>query len=347
MVFTVLINVITRPFSHILTLMKISCYVLVQDVSLSIMASTPLRPQKQKSALVGTASSVRLLIRPLFFTLVGLCSGFTIPASAQITYEGGKAAAQSSPGTFNIPISEGKQTGGNVFHSFGTFGLPTSQVANFEANSSVQNILGRVTGGAPSSIDGKIQVTGGNASGVNLFLMNPAGIVFGANASLNINGAFTATTARAIRFGSGEWFNALGGTNYPAIDLKQPIDFAFTDTPGSIFNASSLANAKTGKSITLVGGTVISTGDIKTNGGTISIATVQDGKYVRISGDGSILRFDLPIADKTNIDATQLNLARLSLPDLLTGRIDSTATGVTIEGGVVKLVLSSSNRVTI
>jgi hypothetical protein len=37
MVSTVLINVITRPFSHILTLMKISCYVLMQDVSLQAL----------------------------------------------------------------------------------------------------------------------------------------------------------------------------------------------------------------------------------------------------------------------------------------------------------------------
>ena len=49
-------------------------------------------------------------------------------------------------------------------------------------------------------IDGKLQVTGGNA---NLFLMNPAGIVFGKGASLDINGAFTATTAKAIDFGNG------------------------------------------------------------------------------------------------------------------------------------------------
>jgi filamentous hemagglutinin family protein len=302
------------------------------------MASTPLRPQKQKFALVGTALSVRLRIHPLFITL-GLCSGFSIPASAQITYEGGKAAAQSSPGTFNIPISEGQQTGGNVFHSFGTFGLPTNQVANFEANNSVQNILGRVTGGQPSSIDGKIQVTDtlGNPAAANLYLMNPAGIIFGQNASLDINGAFTATTARAIRFGTGEWFNALGGNNYPAIDPKQSIDFAFTDKPGGIFNAANLMT-KPGQSITLVGGTVISTGGIKTNGGNISIVTAPDGKYVQIKADGSILRLDLPIADKTNIDATQKTLARVSLPALLTGRIDSTATGVKIEGDKVKLV---------
>jgi filamentous hemagglutinin family protein len=259
-----------------------------------------------------------------------------MPASAQITTGGDGTIVNKTGDTFAIP--GGTPSGTNLFHSFDKFNLtstPSStQVANFiQPNTSVQNILGRVTGGQPSSIDGKIQVTGGNA---NLFLMNPAGIVFGKNASLDVNGAFTATTARSIGFGDSQWFNALGGNIYPA---GNPDKFAFTNTPGSIFNASSLQNIQTGKSITLVGGTVISTGDIKTAGGNISIATVQEGKYVRISGDGSILGFDLPVADKTTIDTNQPTLARVSLPALLTGDTTKTlATGVTVENNVVKLV---------
>jgi filamentous hemagglutinin family protein len=259
-----------------------------------------------------------------------------MPASAQITTGGDGTIVNKTGDTF--AITGGTPSGTNLFHSFDKFNLtstPSStQVANFiQPNTSVQNILGRVTGGQPSSIDGKIQVTGGNA---NLFLMNPAGIVFGKNASLDVNGAFTATTARSIGFGDSQWFNALGGNIYPA---GNPDKFAFTNTPGSIFNASSLQNIQTGKSITLVGGTVISTGDIKTAGGNISIATVQEGKYVRISGDGSILGFDLPVADKTTIDTNQPTLARVSLPALLTGDTTKTlATGVTVENNVVKLV---------
>jgi large exoprotein involved in heme utilization and adhesion len=39
--------------------------------------------------------------------------------------------------------------------------------------------------------------------------MNPAGIIFGANSSLNVPASFTATTATGIGFGS-NWFNASG-----------------------------------------------------------------------------------------------------------------------------------------
>ncbi len=280
------------------------------------------------------------------FTL-GIFSGFTIPASAQITYEGGTAATQTTPGNFNIPVDAGKQTGGNLFHSFGTFGVPTGGSANFVANPSVQNILGRVTGGAPSLVDGKLQVTGGNA---NLFLMNPAGIVFGKGASLDINGAFTATTAKAIDF-NGKWFNAFGTNNYT--ELKgNPIGLAFPGgTPGSIFSAATFdatntdptkRTTKPGQSITLVGGTVISTGDIKTAGGNISIATVEGGKYVQIKVEGSILGLNLPTSVPTSINSINpapTSFKPLSLAELLTNtKVDLAATGVKNEKGVVTLV---------
>jgi len=79
--------------------------------------------------------------------------------------------------------------GGNLFHSFGAFGVPTDNIANFRNDSALPttNILSRVTGGNPSNIFGTIQTQGfGNA---NLFLMNPAGIVFGPDATLNVGGS--------------------------------------------------------------------------------------------------------------------------------------------------------------
>jgi filamentous hemagglutinin family protein len=73
--------------------------------------------------------------------------------------------------------------GANLFHTFERFGLDSDQTANFLTLPQIHNIFGRVTGGSPSMINGLIQVTGGNS---NLFLMNPAGIVFGSNSQLNV-----------------------------------------------------------------------------------------------------------------------------------------------------------------
>jgi filamentous hemagglutinin family protein len=153
-------------------------------------------------------SGIGILVRSIF--ALGICSEIGLPASAEITYEGGKPATPSSNGTINIPVIEGKQTGANLFHSFDKFNVNAGQTANFISTPDIQNILGRVNAvNGGSLIDGKLQVIGL----ANLFLMNPAGIVFGKGASLDINGAFTATTAKAIDF-NGKWFNASGVSVY-------------------------------------------------------------------------------------------------------------------------------------
>ena len=69
----------------------------------------------------------------------------------------------------------------------------------------IENILARVTGGHSSSIMGQLGVQGGNA---NLFLLNPNGIIFGSNASLDVKGSFVATTANGIRLANGDVFGA-------------------------------------------------------------------------------------------------------------------------------------------
>src|ERR671933_482162 len=137
-----------------------------------------------------------------------------------------------TPNGNRFDIQGGTQAGSNLFHSFLQFGLSEGQIANFLSNPNIQNILGRVTGGDASIINGLIQVTGGNS---NLYLMTPAGIVFGAGASLNVPAAFTATTANGIGFGD-NGFNATGTNDYSAL-VGTPSTFAFTtNQPGSIIN---------------------------------------------------------------------------------------------------------------
>ncbi|MEG4235800.1 filamentous hemagglutinin N-terminal domain-containing protein [Microcoleus sp. Pol11C3] len=86
----------------------------------------------------------------------------------------------------NITGGQTSRDGANLFHSFQQFGLTESQIANFISSPTIRNILGRVVGGNPSIINGLIQVSGCNS---NLFLINPSGIIFGPNASLNLPAA--------------------------------------------------------------------------------------------------------------------------------------------------------------
>ena len=129
-------------------------------------------------------------------------------SAAQITLDGTlRAGAPSGPLTgpnFVIPASVGEVRGNNLFHSFGQFNVNTGQTAIFTATglvslpTSIANILSRVTGGQRSFIDGLIDSRA--MPNANFFLLNPSGVMFGPNASLNIGGAFHVSTANYLRF---------------------------------------------------------------------------------------------------------------------------------------------------
>ncbi|WP_244329134.1 CHAT domain-containing protein [Tolypothrix sp. PCC 7910] len=224
----------------------------------------------------------------------------------------------------------------NLFHSFSQFGLDANQTANFLSQPSIQNILGRVTGNNASLINGLIQVTGGNS---NLYLMNPAGIIFGSSASLNVPAAFTATTANGIGFGNNQWFNAIGSNNYANL-IGKPTEFAFTTSlGGSIFNAGNLAVSE-GQSLMLLGGMVLNTGTLTAANGNVTIMAVPAEKIVRLTSTNSLLSLDLPVETKNTINPQPFSPR--SLPSLLTGGNVKKVTGVTVENGVVKLISTNT-----
>ena len=233
---------------------------------------------------------------------------------------------------FNVTGGTLSGDGGNLFHSFQQFGLDANQVANFLSNPQINNILGRVVGGDPSVINGLIQVTGGNS---NLYLMNPAGIVFGSGASLNVPGDFTATTANALGFGNDNWFESGGSNDYQNL-VGNPNQFAFDSSqPGAIINAGDLG-VNQGKDISLVAGQVINTGTVTAPGGEILIAAVPGSSKVTISKPGNILSLEIepPRDGAGNI----LPIKATDLPELLTGKAQDVDTGVKVDNaGKVKL----------
>src|SRR5689334_7635281 len=110
-------------------------------------------------------TSSLLNLRAPEFTLLLLLSGtalvaLTASAAAQIRTDGSVGAARSLDGS-NVTIGAdlGKQVGGNLFHSFQSFNVPTGGSATFSGPNSVSNIVGRVTGGEVSKIDGTIAST--------------------------------------------------------------------------------------------------------------------------------------------------------------------------------------------
>ncbi|NEO55097.1 MAG: filamentous hemagglutinin N-terminal domain-containing protein, partial [Okeania sp. SIO3B5] len=262
------------------------------------------------------------------------------PASSQpITPANDGTGTTVTPQGNQFNIEGGTRNGANLFHSFDQFNVNSGQTANFLTTPDTRNILGRVTGGNASIINGLIQVTGGNS---NLFLMNPAGIMFGPNASLNIPASFSVTTATGIGFNENNfWFQAMGTNDYSNL-VGNPSGYRFdVSNPGAIVNQGNLS-LNPGENLTLLGGTVINTGQLSTAGGNITIAAVEGNSTLRISQPGHLLSLDVPSTVDNNVENS--NLTPLSLPELLTGGEATHASDIIVNANG-DVVLIDSNTV--
>jgi filamentous hemagglutinin family protein len=213
-------------------------------------------------------------------------------------------------------VTEGTPAGTNVFHSFEQFSALGGESVNFIVQPNVENVLARVSGGEPSRIDGLLKVSGGLQT--SLYLMNPAGILFGGGAKLDIPGSFLATTANGMRFGDNGWFSAVGANNYPGL-TGNPDALAFTlDQPGVLVNIGDLS-VLSGNSVALTGGVVINTGIIKAPGGQVSIQAVPGKGTVELREKGKVLGFSFNVLDPGNPIDRLLPFTPATLPKLLTG----------------------------
>jgi filamentous hemagglutinin family protein len=209
------------------------------------------------------------------FVLVASCLRLTFVCGSvhaqHITIDGRLSPAQTLVGpNYTVGANLGKQVGSNLFQSFGLFGLTSGETATFTGPATISNVIGRVTGGSPSSINGGIQST---ITGAKLYLINPSGVVFGPNATVNVSGSFHASTADYLKMSDGAKFQA---TNPAASTLSAapPAAFGFlTASPAQIsVNGGTLGPVP--GTLDLVGGPVsISGGTLSAPAGTIHVTS--------------------------------------------------------------------------
>jgi filamentous hemagglutinin family protein len=250
-----------------------------------------------------------------------------VVTSAQIVPIGDAGTVVLPGQSGQVLIQGGTQAGGNLFHQFQQFGLSAGERATFQVNPTVGNIFSRVNGGQASVINGLLQVTGGNA---NLFLINPAGVIFGKDARLDLPGSFTATTATALEFSGQKWLSGNGANQYGDLTGNVTGYAWLNSTPGGVVNAGEL-RVQPGQQVMLSGGTVINTGTIAAPEGKVTIAAVPGEKLIRVTQDNQVLSLDLPVAAKAELSqnaTTTINPTQL--PQLLAGRDVAEATGIAI-----------------
>ncbi|WP_172428430.1 beta strand repeat-containing protein [Azospirillum brasilense] len=208
----------------------------------------------------------------------------SLPASAQIATDGTAGPKVSlSGGNIEIGASLGTPAGGNLFHSFDTFNVNRNQTVTFTGPDTTRNVISRVTGSTPSAIDGTLRSTAVQA---DVYLINPAGVVFGPEARLDVPGAFHASTAHELRFADGTRLSALDKTG-SSFTTAPPQAFGFLNRPtGALRVDQSRLSVKPGKALSLVGGDVEvrggASGRIEAPGGTVTIASAAGAGDVRI-----------------------------------------------------------------
>ncbi|MFN6481556.1 MULTISPECIES: filamentous hemagglutinin N-terminal domain-containing protein [unclassified Nostoc] len=254
--------------------------------------------------------------------------------------------------SFGLPvdvINRGAIRQTNLFHSFQEFNVGEGRDVYFvNPSNNIQNIIARVTGQNRSDIFGTLGIF--NATGVtsnpNLFLMNPNGIVFGKNASLDVPASFVGTTANGIQFGNQGVFSATNPEAPPLLTVN-PSALLFNQiNKNAAIQNNSVARAGTdpaglktfglrvpdGKSLLLVGGNVnINDGELNAYGGRIELGGLAESGNVNLFIDGDNLKLTFP-ENVTRADVSLTNQAFVLVQGADGGNIAVNAQNINVLG---------------
>ncbi|TAN48297.1 MAG: filamentous hemagglutinin N-terminal domain-containing protein, partial [Methylococcaceae bacterium] len=142
---------------------------------------------------------------------------------AAVVTDGTLGPATALQGRFEIGQNLGTRVGPNLFHSFRSFNLGRNESATFTGDADLARVISRVTGGKTSHIDGLLRSKVGRA---DFYFINPAGIVFGPDAQIDVPASLYLSTATELRFGDGGVFSATH-PDAGSLSVQAPVSFGF------------------------------------------------------------------------------------------------------------------------
>ena len=213
--------------------------------------------------------------RSTLIAVIATCINSASANAGTIITDGslGRATTINGP-NYVITANLGQTRGGNLFQSFKQLDLSAGDVATFSGPSMIKNVITRVTGGTASNIDGTLNCAIPHA---DFFFINPAGVVFGPSAALDVTGSFTVTTADEIKLADGHAFSINSPAN-ASLTSAAPAAFGFTaNHPAAIKMNGSLLRVPKNKAITVAAGPVtLSRGAVlRASGGTVNLLSLD------------------------------------------------------------------------
>ncbi len=313
--------------------------------------------KQPRGGAVALYAAMRALMKIFLTTLL-----FAGASLAAVATDGSLGSQRSLTGPeYNITADLGRIRGGNLFHSFETFSLTAGESATFSGPAQVENIIGRVTGGDPSLIDGTLRST---ISGADLFLLNPSGILFGPNAALDITGSFHAGTADYLRFGDNGRFSAAPNPSQ-VLSAAPPEAFGFlSPNPADISVTDSRLEVPEGETLSLISGNIDITGitrtaQITTAGGRIELVGVGNPGEIQLdspeiltseaagSGDIHITNAELSASGDPSgsvvIRGGRIEMNTALIASINSGAEDASGPGIDIEATLQLELLNDSN----
>ncbi|MDM8559436.1 filamentous hemagglutinin N-terminal domain-containing protein [Candidatus Parabeggiatoa sp. HSG14] len=225
-----------------------------------------------------------MTLRDAFYLMAVGLSTLSTFVNAGVVLDGtlGTSATLQGP-HFAIEAAFGQQVGTNLFHSFESFNLNSNESATFTGPVNISNIISRVTGGESSSIDGLLSSKITNA---DIYFINPAGVIFGSNAKINLPGSLYVSSGDYLKLGENGRFDATEPDN-SLLAVAPPSAFGFLDnTPSRITVAGSLLLTNREKMARLLSGEKIPPDTLALVGGDIQI---ENGQLISFGNDAYLV----------------------------------------------------------
>ncbi len=215
--------------------------------------------------------------------LAALCMMMLSPAMAEVTLDGSLGTAGEIDGPdYDITAEMGRRSGENLFHSFGRFSIGPDETAIFSGPDTIEAIIGRVTGGEVSRIDGTLY---SDIYGADLFLLNPAGVIFGSDAFLDLTGSFHVSTADFLQLGLSDRFYALPSPD-DILSAAPPAAFGFLDGDAGRIVVDGDLQVGWGETLAVAGGDVDINGSLMAEEGVVQVESRGAGALAPLLPDG-------------------------------------------------------------